>query len=261
MVPPSVMQHAVLLGRDSWMRFNHGTYRSLPPQPTGRRIFGELELSHHAPAGVRAYAVNPVASGGSFRLCYDGAVGVTLSDEPKLLAVNLVRSNGSQALTGHYLVDMLPQSDLPSEEEHFVASGRQVIPFVGVSNLEAGDLLGVAHAPLMSVRLDALQHVGRPSGLSSEPPGVTPVSAVTAPPLAAVTAPASPSPALLECLTPETRASFMCVWERLPSHLRAVAFDLHGPAGPLSQSNSWVMFFAILLTFFPNPIRTLVLVP
>ena len=42
-------------------------------------------------------------------------------------------------------------------------------------------------------------------------------------------APASPSPALLERLTPEQRASFLRVWERLPSHLRAVAFDLHSP--------------------------------
>ena len=97
-------------------------------------------------------------------------------------------------------MDMLPQSDLPSEEEHFVASGRQVIALVGVSNLEPGDLLGVAHAPLMSVPLDALQHVGRPSGHSSDLTGVTPVSAVTAPPLAAVDATASPSPALLERL-------------------------------------------------------------
>ena len=134
-VPPSVMQHAVLMGRDSWMRFNFRSYRSLPPWPSDHRFFGELELSHHVPAGVRAYAIHPVASGGGFHLRYDGVVGVTLSDEPQLLAVNLVRSNESQALTGHYVVDMLPQSEMPSEEEHFVASGRQVIPLVGVSNL------------------------------------------------------------------------------------------------------------------------------
>ena len=130
--------------------------------------------------------------------------------------MNLIRSNGSHAFTGHYLVDMLPQSDLPSEEEHFVASGRQVRPLVGVSNLEPGDLLGVAHAPLISFPLDALQHVRRPSDLSSDPPGVTQVSAVTAPPLAAVAATALPSPALLERLTPEQRSSFLRVWERLP---------------------------------------------
>ena len=64
-------------------------------------MFGELELFHHGPAGVRAYTIDPVASGGDFHLRYDGAVGLTLSDEPQLLAVNLVRSNGSQALTGH----------------------------------------------------------------------------------------------------------------------------------------------------------------
>ena len=32
-VPPSVMQHAALLGRESWMRFNSRSYRSLPPHP------------------------------------------------------------------------------------------------------------------------------------------------------------------------------------------------------------------------------------
>ena len=105
------MQHAVLLGHDSMMRFNNRTYHSLPPQLLDHRIFGELELSDQASAGVRAYAVNPVALGGGFHLvspvalgggfhlCNDGAVGVTLSDEPTLLTVKLVRSNCSRALT------------------------------------------------------------------------------------------------------------------------------------------------------------------
>ena len=70
--------------------------------------------------------------GWSFHLCYDGAVDVTLSDEPKLLAVNLVRSNGSQALTRHYLMDMLPQADLPSEEEHFLVSVRQLLSLIHI---------------------------------------------------------------------------------------------------------------------------------
>ena len=212
------MQHAVLLGRDSWMRFNKRSSRSLPPRSSDHRIIGELEVTHQAPAGVRAYAMNPVASGEGFHLRYDGAVGVPVSNELQFLAVNLVNS-----------MDMLPQSDLPSQEEHVVASGRQVIPPVGVSNLEPGDLLGVAHAPLLCVPLEALQHEGRPSSPSSDPPGVTPISAVPASPLAAAAATASPSPALLERLNPEQRASSQRVWERLPSHLRAVAFHLHGP--------------------------------
>ena len=105
--------------------------------------------------------------------------------------------------------------------------GDRKFPSLGC--LEPGDLLGVAHAPLMCVPLDALQDDGRPSGPPSDPTGVTPVSAVTAPPLAAVAATASPSPALFERLTPEQRASLLRVWERLPPHLQSVAFDLHGP--------------------------------
>ena len=164
---PSVMQHAVLLGGNSWMNFNNRTYRSLTPQPSEHRMFDELESSHHVLAGVGAYAINLVPSGGGFHHRYDGAVGVTLSDEPQLLAVNVVRSNGSQALTGHYLVDMLLHSHLPSEKELIVASGRQEIRLVGVSSLEPGDLLAVAHAPIICVPLDALQHDGRSSGPSS----------------------------------------------------------------------------------------------
>ena len=192
-------------------------------------MFGEPEFSHHASAGVWASAVNPIASGGGFHLCYECAVGVTLSDEPKLLAVNLVRSNGSHVLTGHYLVDMLPHSDLPSEEEHLVASVLKVFLLVGVSNLEPADLLGVACAPLMCVPFDALQHDGWPSSPLSDPPRVTPVSAVTAPPLAAVAATASHSPVPREGLTPTQRDSLVRVLERLPSHLCTVVFDLHGP--------------------------------
>lgn len=69
-------------------------------------------------------------------------------------AVNLIRSYGSPALTGHYLANMLPQPDLLSVVEHFVVSGRQVLPVTGVADLEPGDLVGVAHSPLLRVPLD-----------------------------------------------------------------------------------------------------------
>ena len=84
----------------------------------------------------------------SFHL-YDGADRVTLSDEPQLLPVNLVLSNTLAALTDHYLVEMLPQPDLLLAEEHFAASARQVLLINGTTDLDPGDLLGVAHAPLM----------------------------------------------------------------------------------------------------------------
>ena len=79
-VPPSVMQHAELLGRYIWMRFNTRSYRALPPRPHDNRIFGEMTLSHHAITGVSAYAIDPTATGGGFQLLYDCAVGVILSD-------------------------------------------------------------------------------------------------------------------------------------------------------------------------------------
>lgn len=133
------------------MRFKNRSYRSVPPCPSDHKMVGELESPHHAPRGVLAYAIPPVASGGVFNLCDDDAVSITLADESQLLATNVVHSNGSQALIGHYLVDMLPQSDLPSVEEYFAASGRQVLPLVGVVHLEPSDILGVTHTPLMCV--------------------------------------------------------------------------------------------------------------
>ena len=88
------MQHAVLLSRDSWMRFNTRWYRALPPRPHDNRVRGELMLSHDATTGVSAYAIDPTVTDGGFHFLYDGTVGFTLSDGPQLLEVNLVRSNG-----------------------------------------------------------------------------------------------------------------------------------------------------------------------
>ena len=75
-VPPSVMQYAVLLGRERWMRFNTRSYRTLPPRPHDHRVFGELTLSHHATTGVSAYTIIPTATDGGFHLLYDGTVVV-----------------------------------------------------------------------------------------------------------------------------------------------------------------------------------------
>ena len=45
-IPPSAMQDAALLGRDSWKRFNTRSYRALPPH--NNRVFGQLTSSQHA---------------------------------------------------------------------------------------------------------------------------------------------------------------------------------------------------------------------
>ena len=60
------MQHAVLLGRDSWMRFNTRSYRALLPRPVDNRVLSELKLSHHAITGVAAFADDHAASDCAF---------------------------------------------------------------------------------------------------------------------------------------------------------------------------------------------------
>ena len=175
---------------------------------------------------MRAYAVDPVASGEGFPLRYDyGVVGAILSDEPQLHAVNLVGSNGSQALNAYYLVDRIPQPDLPSVEEHVVTSGS--LPSLGgrISNLvtfsESTMPLSFAFrwtpcSTTAELPAFSLTHLQRRRSL---PLRLSPLVAATA----------SPSPALLECLTPEQQAAFLRVWKRLPAQLCTVAFDLNGP--------------------------------
>ena len=53
-VPPPVMQHAVLLGSDSWMSFNSRSYHALPRRLLDNRVLGELMLFHHATTGKAA---------------------------------------------------------------------------------------------------------------------------------------------------------------------------------------------------------------
>ena len=55
------------------------------------------------------------------------------------------------------------------------------------------------------------------------------VAVISEPSLAAAAATVSPSPALLERLTPERRVSFLRIWHRLPRHLCAITFDSHSP--------------------------------
>ena len=98
---------------------------------------------------------------------------------------------------------------------------------VAATDLEPDDLLGVAHAPLMRAAI-VFQSKNSAPALSPST-NVPVVAAVSEPSLTAAAAKASPSPALLERLTLYQRVSFLRVWDRLPRHLREIAFDLHSP--------------------------------
>jgi len=151
------MRCPILLGRDSWMRFHSRSYQTLPPTPDGR-VLGELTLAHicdNNPSGAFSYIRNCDALDVAYHLIYEGK-GVSLDTIPQLTPVNLVRLDGSPALTGQYMVDLFPLSDSGEATECFFSSGRQHIPLSGCPELQPGDILGTASLPLLRVPLESL---------------------------------------------------------------------------------------------------------
>ena len=67
-VPSEAMQHAVLLGHDSWMRFSDRSYHTLPPRPSDTCLLGNLTLSHQHSSGAVAFASDCSAPTGGYHL-------------------------------------------------------------------------------------------------------------------------------------------------------------------------------------------------
>ena len=160
---------------------------------------------------------------------------------------------------------MLHATDNFFMEEQIVENGRQFIPLAGVANLEAGALLGTSSDPLLRVPLEAiLFDIPAPTPLPCDARAqkLTVPGPVTAPSTDADqllpppqyldpfvhhlrddTVPPcdeseaclaqqtyrSPSPTPLERFSADQRSSFLETWNRLPPHMREIAFDLHGP--------------------------------
>ena len=155
-VPSETIRCPLLLGRDSWVRFHSRSYQTRSPQPDGR-IFGELTLSlcDDNLGSAAAYIRNHEVSDAAYHLVYDGQ-GVSPTDSPQLIPVNLVRLDGSPALTGHCMVNLLPVHDNSNPSEHPVSSGRQSIPLTGYQELDPGDVLGTASSSLLRGPLETL---------------------------------------------------------------------------------------------------------
>lgn len=115
--PSQAIGHAVLLGRDSWMRFTSGTYHTPPSGPSDARVVGELALSHHSSRGASTFARDSDAKGELFRLCNVESGGLSLGCKPQLVEVDLVRRAGAGALAGNHMVVMLPPKDMCSVPE------------------------------------------------------------------------------------------------------------------------------------------------
>ena len=133
------------------MRSHLRSYQTLSPQPGGR-IFVELTLllCDDNLGSAAACICNSKASDADYHLVYDGQ-GVSLTDSPQIILVNLVRLDGSPALTGHYMFDLLPVPDDSNPSELFVSSGRQLILLTGYQYLDPADVLGTPSSPLLHV--------------------------------------------------------------------------------------------------------------
>ena len=199
------------------MCFHSRSYQTLVPTSDGG-VIGKLTLSHtfdDAYNSATAYIQSCEATNVVHHLVYDGP-GMSLTSSPRLVPVNLTRHNGSPALTGNYMVDIFTTHDGEYPSEHFVASGRQTIPLTGYRNLEPGDILGTASAPLLRVPLEALtQH--------NELRDVTAVVETPATTTASNTS-KQPSTELLYRLDDDQRESFLRLWSTAPHPIRQIYF-------------------------------------
>ena len=188
--------------------------KTLAPTSDGR-VFGELTLSHtfddgaynSATAYIRSHETPNVVH----HLVYDGS-GMSLDSSPELVPVNLTRLNGSPALAVHYMVDIITTHDGQNLSEHFVASGRQTIPLTGYRDLEPGDILGAASAPL--------QH--------DEQHDVTAVAEAPAPNVTPNTSEQPPAK-ILHRLDDDQRESLLRLWNTSPHHIRQIDLALDAP--------------------------------
>ena len=208
------------------MRFHSRSYQTFSLQPDGR-IFGELTLSlcDDNLGSAAAYIRDRESSDAVYHLVYDG-VGVSLTDSPQLIPVKLFRLDGSFALTGHYMVDLLPAHDNSNPSERFVSSGRQLIPLTGYQDLGPGVILGTASSPLLRVPLETLTPHNVPADGSALTESPTTPSLQTAPSLTtALDSPDEPPlHELLHRLDHNQRESFFRLWNPVPPHIRRIDF-------------------------------------
>ena len=229
-VPNETMRCPLLRGRDSWMRFHSRSYQTLAPTPDGR-LFGELTLSHtfgDACNSAAAYVHSREVTDTAYPLIYDGP-GVSLNITPQLVPVHLIRLDGSPALTGHYMVNIITTHDHQDPSEHFVGSGRQTIPLTGYRDLEPGDILGTASGPLLRVPLETLAQHDAPINVTPVAESLLPSTSLTEATNATLDPPDEPLPELLHRLNDDQRAAFLRLWNTVPPHIRRIDFALDAP--------------------------------
>ena len=155
---------------------------------------------------------------------------MSFDSAPQRVPVNLIRLDGSVALTGHYTVNIIFTHDGHYPLEHFVGSSRQIIPHSGYRDLGPGNIMGTASAPLLRVPLEALVphdlHNAVTLVVVSPMPSAAPSLAINAPP---DTLDEHPSE-LLRRLNDAQRKSIFHLWRAVPFHARRIDFALDAPS-------------------------------
>ena len=103
-VPPMVLQHGLLLERDSFLNFQNHTYATLPKK-TERPVEGVLTRSQNQETLVAL--IQPTNTENDYHLRCMGKDMVSLTSHPCMLMVMLVRADNTPAMTGSYFVQTL----------------------------------------------------------------------------------------------------------------------------------------------------------
>ena len=147
-----VLQHGLLLGRDSFLKFQNHTYATLPKE-AGRPVEGVLTLSQNTEKNVAL--IQPTNTENDYHLRYVGKDTASLTSHLCMLMVMLVKADNTPAMAGSYFVQMLESWNL-DKDAMVVREGKQSIPLFSheYSEIPSGALLGSSNGPTLPTNLE-----------------------------------------------------------------------------------------------------------
>ena len=223
-VPPTVVQHDLLLGRDSFLTFQNHTYAALPRE-AGRPVEGVLTLSQSTEKYVAL--IQPTVTENDYHLRYVGKDTVSLISHPRMLTVMLVGADNTPAMTGSYFVQILESWNL-DEDAMVVREGKQTIPLSSqeYAEIPSGALLGTSNGPMLPTTLEnaGLQEPVKKSCVAT----VTKGSKLDENRGQESDREEEPPDTLGVHLPAPQRESLKRVWLKLPKHMREIKFKLGG---------------------------------
>ena len=151
-VPPMVLQHGLLLGRNSFLTFQNHRYVTLPKE-AGRPVEGVLTLSQNTEKYVAL--TQPTNTENDYHLRYVGKDTVSLTFYPRMLMVMLVGAANTSAMTGSYFVQILESWNL-DEDAMVVRVGNQssLLSSHEYAEIPSGALLGTSNGPMLPTTLE-----------------------------------------------------------------------------------------------------------